>query len=257
MVSKSILIPPPLNVGDSIAVVAVSGPPDPDLLDKGIEFLNGRGFATGFSHYDSGPCSYLAGSDDQRCRSFNGRIADPEIKGIFLARGGYGSMRILENLDIEAVSKNPKIILGMSDVTALQLSLYRTCGLATFSGPMIAGQIATGLDAMSETYLLQAITTDQKAINFWPDDYPVKVLRGGQATGPILGGCLSMICALMGTLYLPDFSGSILVLEDISEPPYKLDRMLTQLKLGGLLDEAAAIVLGHFLGPNGENLFRM
>jgi muramoyltetrapeptide carboxypeptidase len=254
MVHKTILIPDSLKPGDAVAIAAISGPPDPELLPIGTAFLNKRGFRTVVTPCACESGGYLAGPDEQRCGNFNSLISDREVRGIFLARGGYGSMRILDDIDLESVVRNPKVILGMSDVTALQLSLYKSCGLATFSGPMIAGQVAMGVDSMTEAYLLEAITTDQKAINFWPGAHPVRVVREGRVTGAILGGCLSMITALMGTPHLPDFTGSILLLEDLNEPPYKLDRMLTQLRLGGILEAAAGIILAHFIGVNGEDL---
>jgi muramoyltetrapeptide carboxypeptidase len=197
---------------------------------------------------------YLAGTDDQRCEDLNAMLRNPEVRAVFLARGGYGSMRVFENLDLRAIVSDPKLIIGMSDVTALQLSLYARCGLITLSGPMPAGQVGEGLDLQSEAWFLRVLTSPIESLNFFPSDLSVRVLRQGTAHGPLLGGCLSLITALMGTLHAPDYSGSILFIEDVGEAPYRVDRMLTQLKLAGVLEKVSGLIVGHFLAPDGRDL---
>src|SRR5512139_682964 len=138
---KRLLIPPPIRAGDLVGVVAASGPPIPELLSQGIRFIQEKGFRVREGCHLRERNAYLAGEDSQRCQDLNSMLRDPEIRAIFLARGGYGVMRLLDSIDHEAIVDDPKILLGMSDVTALQLSLYALCGLVTFAGPMIAGQI--------------------------------------------------------------------------------------------------------------------
>ena len=182
-------------------------------------------------------------------------LKDPAVRAIFFARGGYGVMRLLDSIDREAIVADPKILLGMSDVTALQLSLYTRCGLITFSGPMVAGQVAEGLDRSSEESLMQALTESFTGRNLFPSaENSAQIVRAGKASGTLLGGCLSLVTSLLGTRHFPEFKDTILFLEDIHEPPYRIDRMLTHLKLAGVLTRVAGLILGHFIGPDGEDL---
>ncbi|HMK36548.1 MAG TPA: LD-carboxypeptidase [Desulfomonilaceae bacterium] len=249
-----ILMPEPLVPGDTVAVIAASGPPDEKLLATGIDFVESRGFRVLTGKHILGQSSYLAGTDAERIEDLNSALRNQEVRGIFLARGGYGAMRVLQFLDFEAPVTDPKLLMGMSDVTALQLSLYARAGLVTLSGPMLAGQVAEGLDPMSEQWFLQACTEPLISRNFFPGDMPIRILRHGTAHGPILGGCLSLIAALVGTPHAPDFSGAILFMEDVGEAPYRIDRMLMQLKLAGVLDRVSGMIMGHFLGPDGNDV---
>ncbi len=243
----------PLAKGDLVALCSVSGPPDLDLLSAGAAVLHDMGLRVQ-PCLPSSPLLYLAGQDDERAGAMNVCLADPQIKGIFLARGGYGSMRILDDLDVRRLRRRPKLIFGMSDVTALQLSLFKRIGLVSMAGPMPAGQIACGLDALSARSLEQAVFGSFRGVNLIPEGHGVRILRRGVAHGPLLGGCLSLITALMGTPHVPDMTGACLLIEDVSEPLYRIDRMLMQLKLGGVLDAVSAVVAGHFLAPNGDDI---
>ena len=163
-------------------------------------------------------------------------------------------MRVLDRLDRNSIIRDPKILIGMSDVTALQLSVLSRFNLLTFSGPMIAGQVGAGLDDTSKEWFVRALTEPLNARNLWPPSSSIRVLRKGLAQGRLIGGCLSLVAALMGNSHAPVFKRSILFLEDINEPPYRIDRMLTQLRLAGVLEEVEALVLGHFLGQDHEDL---
>jgi muramoyltetrapeptide carboxypeptidase len=252
---KRMLIPPPIKEGDLVGVVAASGPPVPELLSQGMIFFEEKGFRVLEGCYVRECNAYLAGEDSQRCQDLNSMLRDPRIRAIFFARGGYGVMRLLDSIDHQAILGDPKILLGMSDVTALQLSLYTLCGLVTFAGPMIAGQIGSGLDRSSEESLVAALTeplpTREPFIEFHDS---VRIVRSGKASGRLVGGCLSLVTSLLGTRHSPKFEGTILLLEDVNEPPYRIDRMLTQLKLAGILDSVNGVILGYFLGQNGEDL---
>jgi muramoyltetrapeptide carboxypeptidase len=249
-----ILIPPPLEPGDLVGIVAASGPAVPEMLDEGVRFLDAAGFRVrpGCHLYEC--TGYLAGTDEQRCQDLNAMLTDSEIRGVFLARGGYGIMRLLDTIDHEAVRRDPKVLVGMSDVSALLLSLFSHCGLVTWAGPMVAGQVGSGLDPVSAQSFVKALTEPIQGRNLLPDGRSVRVLRPGRARGPLIGGCLSLVTALLGTCHVPDFRGTVLFLEDVNEPMYRIDRMLTHLKLARVLDQVAGIVLGHFSGNNGIDL---
>jgi muramoyltetrapeptide carboxypeptidase len=252
--SKSLLIPKALKHGDVVGVTAASGPASSDLLSQGIVFLQELGFRvkTGCHLYEKN--GYLAGTDGQRCEDLNAMLGDPDVRAIIFARGGYGVMRLLDRLDRKSIIQDPKILVGMSDITALQLSLFNRFNLLTFSGPMVAGQVGEGLDDASKESFVRALKAPLNGRNLWPPDSSIRVLRKGSAQGRLIGGCLSLVAALMGTTHVPDFQDSILFLEDVNEPPYRIDRMLMQLRLAGALGEVGALVLGHFLGPEGEDL---
>jgi len=235
--------------------VAASGPPSEALLNSGLDFLKRKGFMTITGRHLGKKTGYLAGTDAERVEDINEMLRNPLVRAVMLARGGYGAMRILNSIDCEALLQDPKILLGMSDVTALQMSLYSRCGLVTLAGPFLAGQIGEGLDPLSEESLMRALTEPIEGRDLFDGvANDLRLLKCGKASGPLLGGCLSLICALMGTPHLPDLTGTILFLEDIQEPPYRIDRMLTQMKLAGVLDSVNAVVLGHFVGPDHDNL---
>jgi muramoyltetrapeptide carboxypeptidase len=251
---QPLVIPLPLKPGDPVGVIAASGPPAAEMLDQGLGFLDRAGFRVHTGNHLYQCCGYLAGTDEQRCQDLNDMLAHKDVRGVFFARGGYGVMRLLETLDYKAAARYPKLLLGMSDVTALSLALYAKSGLVTWAGPMLAGQVAEGLDDLSHESLVSALTTPLMGRTLLPKNYPCRVTRPGTASGPLLGGCLSLVTSLLGTPYAPDFTGAILLLEDVSEPLYRLDRMLTHLKLAGVLTVVGAIVLGHFVGPDGNDL---
>lgn len=248
----ALLIPEPLKPGDMVGVVAPSGPVDAELLGAGIDFLERHSFKVPAGRHINARDGYLAGSDSQRCGDLNAMLREPSVRGVLFARGGYGVMRILDSIDLDSISADPKLLMGMSDITALQLSLYSRSGLVTYAGPMVAGQIAAGLDSLSEEWLLRMLTGPLEGIDLFAPSGAVHILRSGRASGALIGGCLSLVCALLGTSHCPDYSDAILFLEDVNEPAYRIDRMLTQLKLAGILGNVGGLVLGHFIGA-GNN----
>jgi len=249
-----ILVPPPLVRGDTVGIVAASGPADPELLAAGMDYLRGIGLRTVPGCFVNECEGYLAGTDHQRCQDLNSMPADPQIRAVLFARGGYGAMRLLDSVDYAALAAHPKLLLGMSDVTALQLALFARCGLVTLAGPMVAGQVGQGLDALSEEWFLKALFEPLSGRDLWPRGNQLRIVRPGRARGMLLGGCLSLVTSLLGTRYCPDYTGAVLILEEVNEAPYRLDRMLTHLKLSGVLEKINGLVLGHFLGPDSTSL---
>jgi muramoyltetrapeptide carboxypeptidase len=239
--------PPSLHAGDRIAVVAPSGPVDPALLERGCAVLRGLGLdvVVGKHALDRAPSglTYLAGSDAERAADLQAAWCDPRIAAVFCARGGYGAARVLDHLDWLTMSRaRPKLLHGSSDITALHVAFGGRLSVPTSFGPMVASLIA---EAEPE-----AILYLQK--NVFGAGAPVRgshALRGGRARGVLTGGNLALLTSLLGTTYAPEpATGRIAFLEDVDEAPYRVDRMLTQLRQAGWFDGVAGIVLGTWIG---------
>ena len=243
MLSETIkpLIPEKVEPGDTIGIAAPAGPFDRELFDKGIETLRAMGYGPVMPDQIYDNTGYLAGPDRLRAETLNRLFADPDVKAIVCARGGYGAMRVLPYLDFDIVRNNPKAVVGFSDVTALHAGLYAQCGLVTFHGP----SVTTLADADESTMqsLVAALTRD-RPIEIMPGSG--RTLSPGAVSGPLVGGNLAVLNHLLGTEFMPDFAGHILLLEDLNEMPYKVDRMLTQMRLAGVLADVAGVVLGTF-----------
>jgi muramoyltetrapeptide carboxypeptidase len=235
--------PARIRTGDLVGVVAPSGPVDESRLEAGIEVLRGWGMRVSLGDAVRERRAYLAGGDEARRFDLQRMIDDPDIRAIFCARGGYGSQRLVPLLDLSALVERPKVIVGYSDVTAL-LTAAVGAGIVAVHGPMVADDIARGLSHRSEEQL-HAVLMD--ASHLWEVEIP-SVIRPGRAAGRLLGGCLSVLVATLGTPWAPETDGAILFLEDVHEAPYRLDRLLTQLKQSGKLDRVAGVVFGEFSG---------
>lgn len=235
--------PQRLFPGDAVGVVAPASPFDRDKFLNGLKVLAEMGLETVVPDSIGLQQGYLAGPDRYRADTIMGMFANPAVKGIICARGGYGSLRILSRLDYDAVCANPKIFIGCSDITALLNVFYARCGMVSLHGPMIET-----LGSASETtkQSLQDILFTDALLRLMPE-HP-RTIYAGQASGVMLGGNLTTLCHLLGTPFQPDFSGRILLLEDVGEAPYRIDRMLTQMKLAGCFDGVAGILLGSFKG---------
>ncbi|MEQ1824475.1 MAG: LD-carboxypeptidase [Pirellula sp.] len=193
-----------------------------------------------------GAASFLAAPDEVRAAEFMEFVNRPDIDGIVCMRGGYGVMRILPLLDFDAIQKNPKVISGYSDITALVNAIYQRCNLVAFHGPIAAAS----LDEFTQKWFLPMVYTTppqtpvQKVV--YEDDKGLVTLVSGKANGRIVGGNLTLIASTMGTPFEINTQGAVLFLEDVGEKAYRVDRMLTQLWLAGKLQSCAAIVLGQF-----------
>lgn len=244
------LWPEPLIAPATIAVISPAGPVPHAQLDRGLARLAARGFTIQTGEHARGRYEYLSGTDAERLADLRSAWADPEVDAVWCSRGGYGVMRLLDQIDWQVLSR-PLPLLGYSDITALQLALQAKFGLVSFSGPMVGTSNGYGLpeelDARSEADLW-AWAGERKLPRALASPYgePLTVLRHGLAEGILTGGNLSLLAGLIGTPYLPDMRGAILVIEDVGECPYRVDRMLTQLRLAGILDQIAGLVLGDF-----------
>ena len=243
----SVLRPPPLQPGDTVMLVSPSGPTRAERVARGIELLSGWGLKVELGPDVYGRHGYLAGTDAVRLAAFNTALRDPSVRGLVCTRGGYGAQRIVDDLDIEAVRSDPKLVVGFSDITALQLALWRGARLATVHGPGAAWLDERTPAASAESLRRTLMTDDQIVLTADPDTETgsVRATRD-TARGTILGGNLCLLTASVGTPDFPDLTGAILLLEEVEEPPYKVDRMLTQLRRTGVLRNVGGVALGQF-----------
>jgi muramoyltetrapeptide carboxypeptidase len=244
--ARMLIKPKALQPQDTVAIVAPASNLKADYLSRGIRELERLGFRV---QHEAGILDkglYTAGSDERRAAELMRAFADPDIKAVWAARGGYGVMRILDRLDEKILRAHPKIFIGYSDLTALHLYLYRRFGWVTFHGPMAAKDLAGGPEHYDEATLRAALTSAMPMGEIRSDKLRV-LHRGatGTVSGRLLGGCLSLIAAMMGTPDELDTRDAILFLEDTGMRPYAIDRMLQQLKLAGKFDAVRAIVFGE------------
>jgi muramoyltetrapeptide carboxypeptidase len=192
---------------------------------------------------------YLGGSIDERLEDLHAMFADRSVDAVFAIRGGYGSAQLLDRIDYDLLRKNPKIFLGYSDITALHLAIQKRAGLVTFHGPVALSGFSEYTQkcfrrALFESAPLGAVTNPPETNPLRPS-HTLRTIRGGRARGPLVGGNLTLISTTMGTPFEIDTRGRILLLEDVDEQPYSIDRMLTQLRLAGKFDAAAGVVFGE------------
>ncbi|MCP3941709.1 MAG: LD-carboxypeptidase [Desulfobacteraceae bacterium] len=235
----------PLEKGDTIGVAAPCACFDDKRLNLGIDCLKTLGFHVHVPRGIFGKKRYLAGDDSSRAAVINELFADPGIKGIIAARGGFGAMRMLENLDWEMIRKNPKLVIGFSDVTALLTAIIQQTQFAAVHGPNLVSLASASPGTISSFY---------RAITDIPADIKIDdalCLFPGQAQGKLVGGNMATLTHLIGTPFQPNFDGGILFLEDVGEPAYKIDRMLSQMKMAGMLMGIKGVITGSF--DNCEN----
>ena len=251
----TIIKPQKLRKGSTIGLVApASTPSTEEKIEKGAAYLERLGYRVKFGENIRKLHGYLAGTDEERAADFNNMVRDKNVNAIFAIRGGYGTPRILQMIDYSSLKQNPKIIVGYSDITALQLAIFRKIGLVTFSGPMTGIEMWKGIDPYTEEHFWQLLTSTKKiGVLKNQNDEPSKILKHGKAHGRLLGGNLSMIVCLMGTPFLPKFLDSILFLEDVEEAPHRIDRMLAQLFNAGILYGLSGLVFGKFTDCTPSN----
>jgi muramoyltetrapeptide carboxypeptidase len=241
-----LLKPPRLRPGDLIGVIAPASPMKHDRLENGICYLENLGYKVKLGKSVYHQHGYLAGRDRERADDINKMFRDRRVKAIFCIRGGYGTPRLLPLLDYHAIRANPKIFAGYSDITALQLAMLRHAGLVTFSGPMVAAEMGKGIDPFTEENFWRVLTHPEPFGELArPAGGQYQLIARGKVSGPLLGGCLSLIVCLVGTPHFPNVKGSIFCVEELGEAPYRVDRMLVQLREAGILQRLGGFVLGQ------------
>ena len=245
------LAPRELVKGDTVALVAPCGIPEEADVRAFAASMEQAGFRVDLDSAIPGRRHrYLAGTDDERTAELNRAIRDPAIRGIFVVRGGYGLTRILDRLDYDALRRDPKVVAGYSDVTALHLAIARKARVITFHTPMAnavraAGRDPTFADRSFRDMLFLEPTAARRTIPL-PAGAKVTTVTSGRCEGRLVGGNLSLICATLGTPYAIDADGAVLFIEDVNELPYRVDRMMSHLRLAGVLDKVAGVVVGQF-----------
>jgi muramoyltetrapeptide carboxypeptidase len=245
------LLPKPLNPGDTVALVSPSSATAERLdLQLAAEAMQALGFRVKTGEHYASRYGHLAGTDAARAGDLNAMFADDEVGAIVCVRGGSGAARLLPLLDYDAIRANPKVLLGYSDITALHCAIHARTGLVTFHGPIGSGSwndfnVDQFRRLFFERELMQYRNTVDTEDELVPRKNRTLTITGGKARGELVGGNLSVLVGLAGSKYMPDFAGRILFLEDVEEAPYRVDRMLTTLKLSGALDEIAGFVFGQ------------
>ncbi|MFT3763415.1 MAG: LD-carboxypeptidase [Pseudoxanthomonas sp.] len=245
------LLPPPLNPGDTIALVSPSSATnDPFDLQLAQEAMQALGFKVKTGPHLASRRGHLAGADAERAGDINAMFADKDVKAIVCVRGGSGAARLLPLLDYDLIRRNPKILLGYSDITALHSAIHARTGLVTFHGPIGAGSWNRfNADQFRRVFFDRELMQYRNVADAGDELVQRKnrtvPIAGGKARGELVGGNLTVLTALAGSPYLPDFAGRLLFLEDVSEAPYRIDRMFSTLKLMGALDRIAGLIFGE------------
>jgi muramoyltetrapeptide carboxypeptidase len=236
---------PVIRPGDRIAVISPAGRIKHSALNHGIQAIQDRGFQVVRGKNLLSKHRELAGDDSLRIHDLIWALRDPDIHAVFFARGGYGSSRLLPLLANRGLGTKPKLVAGFSDTTALQWTLWTTWQWPSLSGPLVAELGGTLTPESEETFWEIASGKSPARIGFGSPN--VETVRPGEAHGTLMPGCLAIICTLIGTPFLPDMSNAILVIEDVGEAPFRIDRMLVHLKNAGIIDQIGGLVLGQFL----------
>ncbi len=244
-----ILKPKKLSKGSVIGIIApASFPSDPIKINNGVKYLEKLGYKVEVGKSVWKQRGYLAGNDSERLDDLHRMFSNKNIKAIFCVRGGYGTGRLLDKIDFSIIRKNPKIFVGYSDITALQSAFFQKAGLITFAGPMTAVDFYENVNQFTEETFWRTITSTKKIGKIHnPNNDTFFSLNKGKGEGRLLGGNLAVLTSIIGSKYFPSFKNSILLLEEIGEPPYRIDRMFNQLKLAGVFDNINGVILGKFI----------
>ncbi len=241
--------PAALKKGDLIGLISpASSPEELNRIENSVKYFEKLGYSVICGQNVGKFRGYLAGTDEERLDDLHSMFTNKKVKAIFCLRGGYGAFRLLDRINYKLIQANPKIFVGYSEITSLQNAIYAKTGLLTFAGPMPAVDFVNEISPYTEEFFWQLVTSKKKKgkIKYPTEPLPQK-LKNGTAVGQIIGGSLAVFSALAGTKFFPDLKNKILILEDINEAPYRVDRLLNQLKLVGVFSKIKGIILGRFV----------
>lgn len=250
MQSQNLIKPKALKPGDTVGLITPSTEViDPDRLALAAKTLKYFNLKTKFGNSVGKRTANYLTSVQARLDDLHSMFSDKTVDAVFAVRGGYGSAHLLDRIDYPLIRKNPKIFLGYSDITAMHLAINKRSGLVTFHGPVALSSYTEYTQLCFRKALFEAKPigklTNPAESNVLRPDHHLRTINGGKASGPLIGGNLSLITATMGTEFEIDTRSKILFIEDVDEQPYSIDRMLTQLRLAGKLDQAAGIIFGE------------
>jgi muramoyltetrapeptide carboxypeptidase len=246
--------PKKIRKGGVVSLIApASNPKDPSRIEKSVRYFEGLGYRVKIGASVGKSYGYLAATDDERLADLHAAFEDPETTMVMCVRGGYGTPRLIERIDYNLIKRNPKIFVGYSDITALSLAFLRKAKLVTFAGPMAAVDFWKEADPYAEENFWRMVSSAKKpgAVPM-PAGTKLAPLVKGKAEGALMGGNLALVAALAGSPYMPDPRGAILWLEEVGEPQYRVDRMLNQMAISGMLKKSAGVILGEFTGCDDE-----
>ena len=246
MLQQDVVRPRRLVPGDLVALVSPSGAIQPDRVAAATEVVTGWGLRVRLGANAGGRHAFFAGTDEQRRADLDDAFRDPRVRAVLCLRGGYGMQRIVDDLDFAAVRADPKLVMGFSDITALHAALWAEARLATVHGPT-AGQFDRGPGSLTVEAARRALTTGDPVTVTASRAEPTYAVRvDGRAEGTLVGGNLAMLAATVGTRHAVDPKGAILLVEDVNEEPYRIDRMLVHLRRAGWFDGLAGVAVGQF-----------
>lgn len=256
-----VIKPARLKKGDTIGLISpASSPDDLSRVEESTRYLEKLGYKVKIGKNVGKYHGYLAGTDDERLEDLHSMFSDKTVKAIMCLRGGYGAFRLLDKIDYKMIQKNPKIFVGYSEITSLQNAILSKTGLITFAGPMPAVDFVNSISSFTEEWFWKVVTSNKKIGKVkYPENSKMPSINKGTANARILGGNLAVFTTMLGTDFFPDMKDKILLLEDIDEKPYKIDRMLNQLRLAKVFKGLKGVILGRFVecyeqDPNKKTL---
>jgi len=242
------ILPEKLKKGDTIGIISPAGAvKEENLWESTIKYFENKDYKVKIAPHSCDKNAYLAGKDEDRLSDLINFFTDKEIKAILCSRGGYGTFRLLEKIDWEIIRNNPKIFVGYSDITALLNNFVEKSGIVSFHGPLALSDFGVKeKNKYTEENFWNILEGKVKIPYSFENPIKYECIIAGKTQGVLMGGNLVVLCGLLGTPYFPDLTGKILLLEDIGEPLYKIDRMLMQLKLAGVFKKVSGILFGEF-----------
>lgn len=256
-----VIKPPRLKKGDTIGLISpASSPDDLSKVEESTKYFEKLGYKVKVGKNVGNYLGYLAGTDDKRLEDLHSMFSDKTVKAIMCLRGGYGAFRLLDKINYKMIQKNPKIFVGYSEITALQNAIFSKTGLITFAGPMPAVDFVNNISPFTEEWFWKVVTSNKKIGKVkYPENSKMPFINKGTADARIIGGNLAVFSSMLGTDFFPDMKDKILLLEDIDEKPYKIDRMLNQLRLAKVFKGLKGVILGRFVecyeqDPNKKTL---